>query len=396
MAEHQLEVAPQRLRVRVPGLATARGERVAEPVVDEAELRAQRLPLAVRAAEHERARQLLGVLGERVLELLGHRYAQRGVAELLCELVHAHPQQPQRGAPVQRERARERVGPDLGVAVHVAARPGAVAQDRLHEPDAQLVLDLVQHGRDGVEEHGLEEEEVAADLVLDLGPDPAQLVRLPPDRQLLAELAQQLAAAAVAGAGIVELVQQQRDVPLVVEDRAPRGLGRVRGEHVLDLQLGHQRADVDLPVAQDLRRLGERLALDLARPVVLAPAPRALALLGDVRELQLERARADDRLHGFVRDAAQVGDQPFGRGLVTRPHGGGGLEQPLQAGREHASGLLLEHAVEGVREERRVLGKAIRRLRGSRAGHIEPRHVPTKATRPCPRRRCRGSTRRRG
>ena len=93
----------------------------------------------------------------------------------------------------------------------------AVGQHRLHEPHAERVLDLAQHGRDRVEQHGLEEEQVAADLVLDARADPAQLVGLPPHRQHLAQLVEQRAPARRADARVVEAVQQRGDVPLVVE-----------------------------------------------------------------------------------------------------------------------------------------------------------------------------------
>ena len=235
------------------------------------------------------------------------------------------------------------------------------------------MLDLVEHGRHGVEQHRLEEEQVAPDLVLDLRAHAAQLVGLPPHGQHLAQLVDQRAPARLAGARVVEPVQQRRDVPLVVEHRPPRGLGRMRGQDVLDLQLRRQRRDVDVVAAQDLRRLGQRLALDLAGRVVLAPAAHALALLGDVRQLELERAGADDRLDRLVRHAAQVGDEPLGGGLVARPHGLGGPEQPLQARREHATRLFLEDLVEGRREQLRVMGEAVRGLR-RRGGTSSARH----------------------
>ena len=393
MREDELEIAPQRLGVGVAGLAAARAQRVLEPVEDEAELGPQRLPLAVRAPQHDGARQLLRVLGERILELLGHRDPQRRVRERPREPVHPRPQQAQRGRPVQLERAGQRVRTHLGVPVHVAARPRAIRQDRLHQPHAEVVLDLVQHRRDGVEQHRLEEEQVAADLVLDLRPHPPQLVGLPPDGQHLAQLVEQHPPAYSPDARVIQAVEQRRDVPLMVEHGPARGLGRVRGQHMLDLQLRGQRGDVDRAVAQDLRRLGERLALDLTGLVVLPAPPHALALLGDVRELELQRTRADDRLDGLVRHLAQVGDEPFDGRVVAGPDRGGGAEQPLHAGREHASCLFLEHAVERAGQQLRVVGKAVGR---QHRRHVKASHGPREATKPCPRRRCRWWTRRRG
>ena len=72
--------------------------------------------------------------------------------------------------------------------------------------------------------------------------------------------------------------------------------------------------------------------------------------------------------------AAEVGDEPLDGGLVTRAHGGGGLEQPLQAGREDAAHLLLEDLDQRGREELGVLGKAIGRRRRRGARNIESRH----------------------
>ena len=166
MRDDELDVAPQRLRVGVAGLAPARGQRVAEPVMDEAELGPQRLPLAVRPAQDRGAGEVQSVLLERCVELLGDRDPQRGVREHPGEVVDPRAKQAERRPPMQLQRAGERVGPDLGVPVHVAAGPAAVGEHGLHEPDAERVLDLAQHGGHGVEQDGLEEEQVAADLVL--------------------------------------------------------------------------------------------------------------------------------------------------------------------------------------------------------------------------------------
>ena len=83
------------------------------------------------------------------------------------------------------------------------------------------------------------------------------------------------------------------DVELVVEHRAPRRLGRMRGEDELELQRAHRGGQVGPGLAQQVRRLEQRLPLAHAGGVVVAPPAHPLALLGDVGELELQRARAD-------------------------------------------------------------------------------------------------------
>src|ERR1044072_4356422 len=89
--------------------------------------------------------------------------------------------------------------------------------------------------------------------------------------------------------------------------------------------------------------------------------------------------------------ARRVGEGRSVAASSPGPTRGGGAEQPLHAGREDASGLFLEHAVERAREQFRVVGKAVRRQRWR---HVEASHGLTKATKPCLRRRCRWWTRR--
>ena len=92
----------------------------------------------------------------------------------------------------------------------------------------------------------------------------------------------------------------------MVEHGAPRGLGRMRGEHELDVQRAQRLGGVDARPREQLRGLRQRLALLVAGGVVLAPAPDPLALLGDVGELQLQRAGADVGLDLLVAEALQA------------------------------------------------------------------------------------------
>ena len=196
VGEHELEIAAQRLRVGVARLAPARAQRVDEPVVDEAELGPQRLPLAVRAPQDLRRT----AAPARRPRATRRSSSETGIRSEECENICASRSTRTRKScsavpAVQLQRARERVGADLRVAVHVAAGPAAVGEHGLHEPDVERVLDLAQHLRHGVEQHGLEEEQVAPHLVLDARADAAQLVGLPPDGQDLAQLVQQPAPA---------------------------------------------------------------------------------------------------------------------------------------------------------------------------------------------------------
>ena len=115
MGEHELEIAAQRLRVGVSRLAPARAQRVGEPVVDEAELGPQRLPLAVRAAQDVGGGQLQRVGLERASSS-----SETGIRSDECENIRASrstrdAEELQRGAAVQLQRAGERVGADLRV-----------------------------------------------------------------------------------------------------------------------------------------------------------------------------------------------------------------------------------------------------------------------------------------
>ena len=166
-----------------------------QPARDEAELGPQRLELAVGAPQHAGRRQLGRVALKRGLQRGRDRRAAAGVREALRQPVDLALQQPQRGLAMQRQGARQRLGPDLRVAVHVRARPGAERQLAAVDADLEAALELLEHLGHGVVERRLEEEQVAAHLVLHHRADPADLVGLPPHGERLA----QLATAALAG-----------------------------------------------------------------------------------------------------------------------------------------------------------------------------------------------------
>ena len=150
----------------------------------------------------------------------------------------------------------------------------------------------------------------------------------------------------------------------MVEHRAARRLGRVRGEHQLDVQRAQRLGGVHAGAVEQLGGLGERLALLLAGGVVLAPAADPLALLGDVGELQLQRAGADVRLDLVVAEPAQAAHQRLARGLVAAAQLGRGAVDPGHAVGELAAVLLGEHG-----GERAARGGRSRARRGGGGGH---------------------------
>ncbi len=129
---------------------------------------------------------------------------------------------------------------------------------------------------------------------------------------------------------------------------------------------------------EQLGGLGERLALLLAGGVVLAPAADALALLGDVGELQLQRAGADVGLDLVVGEPAQAAHQRLARGLVAAAQLGGGAVDPGHAVGELAAVLLGEHGGEHAREQVGLAGDGgggghRRRLSQPASGNRGPR-----------------------
>ena len=146
------------------------------------------------------------------------------------------------------QRLADALGVHVGIAVHVAARPGAEAQDRRHVHRAGLRAvdflerqrNLLVEGRDHPIEdlHQVEQDLLA--LVGDREPLARQLLGLPGDGELHADAAPD-GAHLVRRQRRVEPFQQPVGDPLLLAQQRPAaGLGRVRGEHRLDRQRAHE------------------------------------------------------------------------------------------------------------------------------------------------------------
>ncbi len=223
---------------------------------------------------------------------------------------------------LEREHGQRRLGGDVRVAVAVAADPGAEAQRarvqrQLDADPTELLGERLEHVRHRVAVQRVEVVDGAARLVDDLRAGAAQLVRLPQQRDLLLQPAPDAPLGRrVAGLpqGALPGFQQARDPAQLAQHGAPRRLGRVGGEH------GPQPEVAD--VLGDLRRrvAGRRHAVDGLREPRAALAPdrrqlaRAMDLLGDIGEVEVEREGAHDRRR---RAGVQAGQQVGGRRAVA-------------------------------------------------------------------------------
>ncbi len=298
-AVDDVEVVEQLGGAGVAGVATAErigtGEQV-ETSPDEAELAAVGLadvliPDLLRVAGQLLlvARDRLEQLGRDVGEAVGDAHGAGEVAHFVAVAGRG-----ERAGVV--ERGVDRVGTSIGVAVLVAADPGAERERRdlgidAGDEPAQLGLDA---GR-VVEQHALEEPETVADLVDHARAALADLVRLPERRDLLEQSTLDAGATGGRQVVLVEAAQQLPHAHLRGERTATGRLGRVGGQHELDADLLGERAQPKIVDAHS-SELGDGVGQRLARRVTVvlagAAATDAVQLLGEVDELEVERERA--------------------------------------------------------------------------------------------------------
>ena len=114
-------------------------------------------------------------------------------------------------------------------------------------------------------------------------------------------------------------------------------------------------ARLDAAAGQPAERLGERLARDLLLALVAAAAAHAMPRLGDVRELEVQPERAQDRRRALLAERADVGREGrvIGRraGLARLARE---LAHALDVGQQILAVLLDEHAPERVADQAHV------------------------------------------
>ena len=109
----------------------------------------------------------------------------------------------------------------------------------------------------------------------------------------------------------IRLLEQRGDPPQLVDRRASRYLGRVRGEHRPDADLAQDLPDL-------LRRdagVGDASDRPLDPAALLLPCPgqgaAAVDLLGDVRQVEVRRERAHQAGHRRQVEVRQLGEPPL-------------------------------------------------------------------------------------
>jgi hypothetical protein len=265
-----------------------------------------------------------------------------------------------------------------GVAVAVAAHPGAEAQERGHFERLSRVRALQRLLEVGVDaghhlpEGMLEVVEAVVDLVEHGGRAAVHFFAQPEGGDLLADAVLHVRALARGQALVFEDLGEAGQAAQLVQDGAPPRFGRMGGEHGLHEQAAQ-------PVLQDVRRhlrlrgqghrLRDRLLVGadggLHLALALAQHAQAVVLLRHVHEVEIRRERADDEarlvqaqsfravqeglaLRAEVARPAALGPQGLGLGPVFLHEGEAGLAFLLaQDLAEHAA-QRVDVAAEGV------------------------------------------------
>ena len=222
--------------------------RAAQPLADLCEEYAIRHAVMSRRSDGARSGQQPHVLLEALAELGGRRHAARALRQPLRELLAFGEVAVQDHLVVACESLADGLGVHVGVAVHVAAGPGAEVQDggqaqragtRAVDLLERLGDLLVERRHDAVENlHQVEQQLLA--LIRHREPLARQLLGLPRRGELHADVAPDVARLVRRQARVEPLEQPLRDALLLAQQRTAARLGGVRREHRLDRERADQ------------------------------------------------------------------------------------------------------------------------------------------------------------
>ncbi len=281
--EH-LEIGEKRPCIGVRALAV--GDRERQAPMDERDLAAIRLRLLARSDRIAHVRQRGAVRVDRREEFGRNRTAHGILREPHLEILDRALVAFEHEAPRLLVGGDDRVGRDVGVAVAVPAYPAAEMQHRRHVP-AQTVLQAFEQQRCLVEQRLAETGDEVAHLVVHGRRAAVQLVALPQQQDLRAQLRLDALAVLRGEHPLVEVAQGARDRGDLVAGRAAQHLGRVRGEDQREFHL------VDGSRRLRRERLERAAQRRLAVQRAFAPAPLAMQLFRQVDHLKVQAERAD-------------------------------------------------------------------------------------------------------
>ena len=397
----ELEVAHELVRrLVVVGPAFVGGP---EPLGHLREEDAVRHAIVPRRGGLARLRQQDVVLGDPRLQLAAGGHPSGALRELVGERPALLEVGRDHALLLAHERLADRLRVHLGIAVHVAAHPAAEAQDERH---ARELRRQAEHGlhpeRDFLVErrdHAVDDLRQVEERVLALVGDRQAFARmglgLPARRDLHADALPERAALEGRQRRVQPLDHHVGDLLVLAQDRAPHGLGRVRGEDRVDRDAGEQLQHLLRVVTGALQLVHAVADAARLRPVVaqqvFAPAADAMHALGEVDDLE-PRAEGADQVSRLSRLAARGARDEQGRAVrlaLAAPDRGqpvalDRVEQPLAA---LVAQHLADQPAEGVHvlaECRVLLGKlqvvpvdhAVPRGRGSVMVAARPVHVP--------------------
>ena len=189
--------------------------------------------------------QLLLLSLQRAVELLGDVDERSRGGDLDGERPHLVAIAAERELARACERLVDRCRAGRGIAVHVAADPGA-ERERARRVRQALAPGLEQIGR-GRDQAVLEEPECVPDLVRHAQPVVAHLVGLPEQRHLLGNPLLGFAPLGRRDPRVVQHDELGLDADVREEHAAPRRLGRMRGQDELDRGAGCTRRPAQSP-----------------------------------------------------------------------------------------------------------------------------------------------------
>jgi hypothetical protein len=317
---------------------------------------------------------------------VGHRDQRSGGRQLGAELVQLLEQETDRLAALRTHRAVEYFGGDEGVAVAVAADPGAGMEEGRQLGRAALLpagndrrqmvfAGVVEPGQFAQEGRVIEGQRVI-DFVHHRELGPSQHARLPQAQHGAAQGFGVLGLFLRRQIGAVALVEQARDLPLAIEDALALYFGRVRGQHrphLGALEEIAQRAGIGTGTERPLHRQRQAaLAWLRAGADVGARTADVVLVLGDVGQVRKVAEGPHHHVGPLARQLLQHGLHLLARGKVVVAMKAQRKAADLLDALEKFGAFLLAHGVaEQAAEQADVVAQRLILVGGgSGRGHV--------------------------